>query len=316
MKQLLVFFILITFPVQSQEYAGVDYQVKNYPTYTSPQKLAKRIASDFSNDGDKIRAAFVWLTENIAYDLKAYYNPNSRRIRFKYKSEAEKHVKLQRIKDQLVVETFKKKKSICEGYAQAFKKLCDLLEIEAIVIKGYSRNSTTDIGTLPQKSNHVWNAVKLGGQWKLLDVTWAAGHAINRRWKKSFNAYYYFTKPKDLLRSHYPEQKFWQMVQKPISERTFANQPLIGQEFTNRNLQLISPIHGIITSKGNLTFTIKNISKDDVIGYVFKGEKYGKKATVTFINNIAKFSINIPNKKNNELYIFLNSEVILQYKLK
>ena len=30
---------------------------------------------------------------------------------------------------------FSSRKSVCEGYAQSFKKVCDLLDIEAVVIK-------------------------------------------------------------------------------------------------------------------------------------------------------------------------------------
>lgn len=316
MKQLLVCFLLFSISVQSQDYTEVDNKVRNYPTYTSANQLAAKIKADFNNDGDKIRAVFVWLTENIRYDLQEYFNPKTKRYSFKYKNEADKQAKLQGIKDALVDETFKSRKSVCEGYAQSFKKVCDLLDIESTIIKGYARNSTNDIGKLPNVSNHAWNAVKVGMQWKLVDATWAAGYALNNRWTKHFNDYYFYPNPKELLRSHFPEQNAWQMVQKNISPKAYANQPLIGQGFFSKKLHLITPENGIITKKGNTTFKIKNLAPSDVVGYVFKGQQYGKKAVISFNNTIATFTIDIPKRRNNELYIFINNEVALQYKIK
>jgi transglutaminase/protease-like cytokinesis protein 3 len=174
MKQLLILFLFISFAGQSQNYADVDANVKRYPTFNSAQKLAAKIDADFTSDADKIRATFIWLTENIRYDLQEFYNPTTKKVGFSYKNEAEKQAKLQQIKDDIVNETFKKRTAICEGYAQSFKKVCDLLQIEARIIKGYARNSLNEIGVIPTTSNHAWNAVKLNYKWQLIDATWAA----------------------------------------------------------------------------------------------------------------------------------------------
>ena len=316
MKLLLTFFLFIGFNLQSQEYTIVDAKVKTYPKFSSAQKLANKIKNDFDNDSAKIRAVFIWLSENIRYDLKEFYNPTTKRISFQYKDEAEKQLKLQQIKDQIVNETFTKKKSVCEGYAQSFKKICDLLGIEATVIKGYARSFTNDIGKSPTNSNHAWNAVKLNGKWRLIDATWAAGYAINNRWIKHYNNYYFYPNPLNLLRSHLPDETTWQMVEKPISSKTYANQPLIEQGFFIRNLHLISPENGIITKKGMVDFKIKNLKATDLVSYQFKGQRYGKRADLTFEDTIGSFTINLEDKKNTELYIFINNEIALQYKVK
>lgn len=52
------------------------------------------------------------------------------------------------------------KKALCEGYAKAFSYLCNLVDIENTIVTG-----TT---TVP----HMWNMVKLGGNWYHVDVTW------------------------------------------------------------------------------------------------------------------------------------------------
>jgi len=316
MKQFfaLLIFVIFNIHLQAQDFARVDAKVKEYPAYSSAQGLADKIDSDFTNDTDKIRAAFRWLTLNIKYDLKEYNNPTSKQIRFKYSTEADKQLKLQQFKDQVVDNMFTSQKSVCEGYAQSFKKICDLLGIEAVVIKGYARNTTGEIGTVPTASNHAWNAVKVGLTWKLIDATWAAGYAINNQWKKHFTEYFFNPKPSELLRTHFPDATNWQLIKNPISKRKYANQPIIGQGFFSKNLQLISPNTGVLQSKPT-KFLVKNLTKTHTVGYLFKGQKYGKRAAVIIENGVGSFSIDLKGKRNSELYLFIDSEIALEYKI-
>tara|TARA_R110001599_G_scaffold144948_4_gene327070 strand:- start:1070 stop:2020 length:951 start_codon:yes stop_codon:yes gene_type:complete len=316
MKRLFLFLFFTSITVQSQDYADVDAKVKRYPKFNSAQKLATKINADFTSDTDKIRATFIWLTENIRYDLQELYNPTTKKIGFSYKNEAEKQAKLQQIKDDIVNETFKKRKSVCEGYAQSFKKVCDLLQIEAVIIKGYARNSSNEIGVIPSVTNHAWNAVKLNNKWQLVDATWAAGYEINNQWKKNFTEYYFYPNPEELIRTHLPENEAWQLVKNPMSKKAYASQPIIGQGFFNKNLILISPKNGIISRNKTIEFKIKNLTLSEQISYQFKGQRYGKKATVTFENPTGSFTINLEKKKRTELYIFINNEIALQYKIR
>lgn len=52
------------------------------------------------------------------------------------------------------------KKALCEGYAKAFSYLCNLAGIENTIVTGKT------------KVAHMWNMVKLGGNWYHVDVTW------------------------------------------------------------------------------------------------------------------------------------------------
>lgn len=52
------------------------------------------------------------------------------------------------------------KKALCEGYAKAFSYLCNLAGIENVIVTGYTG--------VP----HMWNMVKLNGNWYHVDVTW------------------------------------------------------------------------------------------------------------------------------------------------
>ena len=48
-------------------------------------------------------------------------------------------------------------KAICEGYTKAFQYLCYLVGI----------NSNQVVG-----KKHMWNVVKIGGEWYQVDLTW------------------------------------------------------------------------------------------------------------------------------------------------
>lgn len=56
------------------------------------------------------------------------------------------------------------KRTVCEGYAKAFKLLCDSFDITCIVVCG-------ELDTEGKKELHAWNMVKLNGSWMHVDVT-------------------------------------------------------------------------------------------------------------------------------------------------
>ncbi len=58
--------------------------------------------------------------------------------------------------------------AVCEGYAEAFKLLCDRESIPCIIIIGDGFSSPSDTG-----GAHEWNAVQMeDGNWYGIDVTW------------------------------------------------------------------------------------------------------------------------------------------------
>lgn len=51
--------------------------------------------------------------------------------------------------------------AVCNGYTECFKTFMDMLGIECIAISGTAKNEL-----------HIWNLVKLDGEWYQVDVTW------------------------------------------------------------------------------------------------------------------------------------------------
>lgn len=63
-----------------------------------------------------------------------------------------------------MINAFNGKPVVCEGYAKAFKYLCDESDIGCLIVEGH-----IDSGT--GAGNHMWNYVELDGKWYLVDVT-------------------------------------------------------------------------------------------------------------------------------------------------
>lgn len=54
---------------------------------------------------------------------------------------------------------------VCEGYARAFKVMCDKLNIPCVIVSGKAKVNNAHLG-------HMWNYVLINDKWYVIDVTW------------------------------------------------------------------------------------------------------------------------------------------------
>ncbi|MEO6904369.1 MAG: transglutaminase domain-containing protein [Bacteroidia bacterium] len=198
----------------NNEFAEVDTFVKTINTnYKSIPELAQKIFSPFTTDADKVRTAFIWITNNIAYDTEAYHTSKNTTTRFSYKTNAERIQKIEKANYDYAAAVLIKKKGVCEGYATLFYELCKYARIDCEVVQGYaSMNMETLNNKRNQKSfipNHAWNKVKLGTTWYYIDATWASGYCDKpiQHFYKKFEPYYYLTPIQKLYKTHLLKSK-------------------------------------------------------------------------------------------------------------
>ncbi|WP_026775286.1 transglutaminase domain-containing protein [Polaribacter sp. Hel_I_88] len=316
MKQLIFIFLFISFATFSQNFDAVDAKVVTYLRFNKVEDLANQIEKDFKTDADKARAAFFWIAKNIRYNLKEYYNPKKRSYRFKFSSEEDRLQKIQAINDSFIAATFKSKMGVCEEYAQSFKKICDLLNIEAAVIKGNVRSDAREIGVISNTTNHAWNAVKIDGKWQILDATWAAGYEYNGKWVRKFNEYFYNIPTNKIFKTHYPKEAIWILHFGRMSLEEFYNQPIYTNTFLALEAELIAPKTGFINLKKteNIELTFKNLDTNSQIIYGITGQKYAQKPMITIKDNIATLTIKNPNR-NADLTLYINNNDALHFKV-
>lgn len=315
MKPLLFFFLLISFSVFAQDFSKVDATVKTYPKFISAEKLASKISTDFSSDSEKVRAIYTWLTLNIRYDLNELYNPTQpQTISFSYSTEEERQQKLKAIKAKIVTETLIQRKAVCEGYAQTFSKVCNILKIENEIISGYVRNTSQEIGRIANRTNHAWNAVKLNGKWKYFDATWGAGYEMNGRWQRAFNDYYFDIPKEKLFLSHYPDETLWQLRVKRMTKKDFYNQPIYGHTFLKSNIELVSPTSGFVKKDKNglVEIQLKNLAKNQRVYVGFDTSNYAKRPITSLKEKVTSIKIN-PPKGAKQLFVTLNNDVVLEF---
>ncbi|RZJ68849.1 MAG: transglutaminase, partial [Flavobacterium sp.] len=239
--KILLLFLSFGFAANAQDFAKVDNTVIAYPkSFASTDKLAEKINADFKRDDEKARAIFTWLATNVKYDLGAY-NSNERPVAYSYSSQEEKIAKQKKFKDDLATKTLKSRKGVCQGYATLFEVLADKIGLESVMIPGSSKSHPTHIGKLPTSSDHAWNAVKIDGNWKLVDATWGAGTVVGAKpeFVFKFNDAYFFSDPEQFYLNHYPDDKQWLMTSRTPEQ--FANLPLYYGSYLQDGYKFESP---------------------------------------------------------------------------
>jgi len=315
-KLFVLFFILMTGTVFSQ-YSKIDALVKTYPkSFSNPAQLAARINQDFNTEDAKARAIFTWIALNTTYDLRAA-KAGSGMIAYTYANEAEKLRKEQQFREKFAQKALRSGKGICQDYSALFHTLCDLTGLQCLDIVGTSKSHPMHIGKLPRVSDHEWNAVKVDGRWKLVDVTWASG-SVNTQTGKflpEFNGGYFGTAPEVFFLNHFPDDKRFLMIDK--SEADFADLPLFYGPYIKSDYEISSPDKGVlILPKSNeISFTIIDFPAQSKISYVFTNEGKAYDASIKKYGNLSEFKVLANNRSRGFLTIFADRNAIATYKI-
>lgn len=119
-----------------------------------------------------------------------------------------------------------KGRAVCAGYAHLFKIFCDELGVESVIVNGFA----TGIGVRslhPDSlfTNHAWNAVKIKGEWKLVDPTWGSGSSNDDCTKsyQNLNESYFFPDPSEMIHTHFPDSTKRQLLSVPVSASQFVD---------------------------------------------------------------------------------------------
>ncbi len=210
---------------------------------TSLRSLAKYLIRPAKTDLEKARAIYRWITANVAYDADAYYSGS-------YRNQS------RRVEDVL-----RSRSAVCDGYSGVFERLGGLAGLEVAKISGFAKGAGYRLGQsfAGEQPNHAWNAVKIGGRWRLLDSTWGAGHVSSdkKAFVREFRDEYFLTPPEQFISAHYPEQAQWQLLKNPLSRREFEERVYVRPEFFSNGLELASHRAGRIAAPERLAVRLK-----------------------------------------------------------
>jgi hypothetical protein len=193
------FFLLFTLIAQSQAITPQDKVALEIPlkeTYATAG-ISTYIKEHFSSDSERIRAIFVWVSNNINYDVEKLLTKKQERTP--------------------VSDVLKGRKAVCQGYADLFVALCNECNIKAALVGGYTKLMNGFIADL----SHAWVAASINNKWYLFDPTWAAGSVNDKYFRKSFSTRYYKLTPEEMIKDHMPFDPMYQFLDYPIAYDDF-----------------------------------------------------------------------------------------------
>jgi hypothetical protein len=216
-------FLLPVLSFATGPYDHVDKRVMEMTNLNDDDlfQLTLQLTNPFAKQDEKVRAVYRWITANIEYDMYILKNKNQ--------------------SAGTAQEVLKRKKSVCSGYAMLFKAMMDHLGIECVIINGHSKGYDYNVGEFfSDKNAHAWNAVKIDDEWRLIDATWGAGYIEKDQFFRSYKDYYFFTPPDELIQTHYPRQRTWQLLDKKVSRQEFENFVLLKPAYFKYGIKVIS----------------------------------------------------------------------------
>lgn len=175
--------------------------------------LVNELTAGEKDDFQKVKNIHDWIALHIQYDGRAYTSGV--------------------IPDQSYTSVLKSQKGVCDGYSTLFKTMCDMAGFECMKVYGYSRGyeyATESREVI--EDNHAWNAVKIGGAWYLVDVTWDAGSlSSSGLFVPRYDTSYLFIHPRGIIYTHFPSNQAHQFVHPPVSEEEFRDLPYLTGEY-------------------------------------------------------------------------------------
>lgn len=180
---------------QSDEYR-TDRLALQLPPHaaTHVDSITDYIRTHFSTEQEKTRALYTWIVHNISY---------SRDSLFFYRNwDGDKDSKMNQL--------LRRRKGVCENYAELLVHLLQKSGITAVMVHGYVKTPGAS-GT----TGHGWAAVRNNHVWGLYDPTWDAGVTGSYR--------HYNSDPGEFILTHMPFDPVWQLLDQPWTHQDFRN---------------------------------------------------------------------------------------------
>ncbi len=284
---------LKNFDYSRSDSIAIHFPKKKYKGIT---EITYPLTEHLDTEHEKFRAIFRWITENIEY------NKSAGSI-----SEGDKIIR--------------KNKAVCQGFSNLLKEMCATVNIPCEVVVGYTKTETKDINRKLKKTDHAWNTVRLYGKEYLVDVTWATSkyNVIARRFIKEFDEHYFLTPPEKFGLDHFPKEKKYQLVPKPIKARQFIRTPVYYPDYFHLDIKSINPNTGKFTHHAGkpLRFEVACDRALNSAGILINADKYILPLEIKKTANPGAYTFDYTFDKPGryDITIYVNNNCIAEYLL-
>ncbi|KAJ2858249.1 hypothetical protein J3B02_000384 [Coemansia erecta] len=214
---------------ESVNWSKVDRQmamIKSVSVKLTVEVLATmHVGRPFNKPIERVRAAFSWIASNIQYDTSA--------------AESNEEFEQQEAPNAVLL----RRRSRGPGFAYLFNAMMDALGIESMAISGYLRQPLDSYqGPVLPAANHVWNAVCLDGEYRLIDTACAAkSHPLNA--ESRTDPWFFLASPKELIFTHFPMTPGEQFVDPVVPLPVFWMLPYVRPTYFSCKVKLLNLPH-------------------------------------------------------------------------
>ncbi len=159
--------------------------------------VAKYLVSQERDPFQRVKALHDYVADRVEYDVEA--------------------LKTKKFPSQQPEDVFQNRKGVCAGYSNLLAAMGQAVGEEIVTVVGdaYTPYLLADLGK--EFNSHAWNAVRIEGEWYLVDATWDAGHVKGDFYARNYRTTYLFMPPKEFLARHIPDDPAWQLLDQPMS---------------------------------------------------------------------------------------------------
>ncbi|XP_063401444.1 uncharacterized protein LOC134685570 isoform X1 [Mytilus trossulus] len=224
---------------QLSKYTHVDdYSLNSPPNLlvgTFKELIAYLTKNPEWDDMCKVRAIFRWVSSVDVYSLKTENDPPTH-------SPLEYFLKIQKNMG---------------NHAHLVSGLCQMAGIACVIISGMNKSAAYEVGSKVDRKmmGAQWNAVYIDGEWRFIDAFWASACVVGKKsgeWtlvdtdgnvtqddeetsegetQHRVNEFYFLPDPDQLIWTHFPDEKLWQLLEKPHTVSEFENHTYIRERF-------------------------------------------------------------------------------------
>jgi hypothetical protein len=228
--------------LEAADFSRADAIAASYKgRYADAADLARQLTAELDSELDQARVLFMWIALNIRYDCQKLKKPPMP-VQLSGASPQEVAEQIKQLREKLAEQALKSKRGVCQDYSELFAFMAQAVGLEAVVIDGNARNKQRPFSSRLGES-HAWNAVKIDGQWGLLDATWAAGYVEGdcAKFVQRLAPGFFLPAPAMFAQDHWPNEPSWQLLDEPLGQEAFSAQPLLNYGQTNYRLTYFSP---------------------------------------------------------------------------
>lgn len=245
---------MLLLAIQAPSFTAVDAHADSAPAAaaSSVPALAEYLARAGADEMTRTRAIYRWITGNINYDAAGLRTGN-------YGDLSPEGVLRRRV-------------AVCQGYAQLAEALGTAMGLRIRVLSGWSKGYGYRPGqTFTGQPNHAWNAVQIGGRWRLMDPTWGAGYLdAQMRFQRRFQEHYFLTDPASFVFDHLPEDSTWQLLPRPIGAQEYIELVNLRPGFFGNGLRLRSHSRAFIDADGRVAVTFDLTQPAELLAQVLE----------------------------------------------